>query len=423
MIEKVKKILKANKSVLSNFSYLSAMQVFNLALPLLTYPYLIRVLGKEAYGLVIFAQAIISYFMILVSFGFNMSATKEVSVHRDDKEKLSEIVSSIYIIKGVLLIASFIVLLIAAELTEIAKGYNSLFYLTFWICWYEWIFPLWYFQGIEKMKFITFITLLSRLIFVALIFILIQNENDFLFYPIINGIGALISGVISLYIVFFKHQIKFKFPKLKTLSYYLKESAPIFVSQVSIKIYVNSNKVIIGSLLGLQEVAYYDLAEKMVTVLKTPQGILGQALFPKISKDKDVLFVRRVFKISVLFNVTLFLIMLIFVKPLVLLLGGIDMTPAIPIVIILGLTAPIVAMSNVFGVQLLIPFGYNKAFSKVILMSGLVYLLLVGVTWTFIDMSIELISTITVLTELYVTLYMFHHVLKYNLWKKRNMII
>ena len=77
-----------NKTLIQNFSYLSALRIFNMILPLITYPYLIRVLGKEIYGLVVFAQAIVNYLVMLVSFGFNISATKEVSVYRNDEKKL-----------------------------------------------------------------------------------------------------------------------------------------------------------------------------------------------------------------------------------------------------------------------------------------------------------------------------------------------
>jgi len=76
-------------------------------IPLLTYPYLIRVLGKETYGLVVFVQAIVAYMVILVGFGFNISATREISIHRENKEKLNEIVSSVLIVKSLFFFLPF----------------------------------------------------------------------------------------------------------------------------------------------------------------------------------------------------------------------------------------------------------------------------------------------------------------------------
>ena len=103
-ILRLKNILKNHSTILQNLSYISVLHLFNMLIPLLSYPYLIRVLGKETYGIIIFAQAIVGYFVILIGFGFNISATKEISINRDDKKKVSEIVSSVLIIKGILLV-------------------------------------------------------------------------------------------------------------------------------------------------------------------------------------------------------------------------------------------------------------------------------------------------------------------------------
>lgn len=414
--------IKNNKSLISNFSYLSFLQFFNLALPLFTYPYLINVLGKETYGITVLAQSIIGYFLILISFGFNISATKEVSIYRDDKEKLSEIVSSIFIIKGILIIFSFIILYLLISYTNTAQGYHTLFYLTFWMCIYEWIFPAWYFQGIEKMKYITILSLISRLIFLFFVFVFIKKTSDYILFPIINGIGAIVSGIIGLYVIFYLHKIKFSLQKAQTLLMYFKESVPIFVSQSSVKIYVNSNKVVIGYLLGLQEVAYYDLAEKIVTVLKTPQAILGQVLFPKINKDRNINFIKKMFNYSVSINFMIVIIGFIFIKYLILLLGGETMLPAINVFYVLSFTVPIAAISNIFGIQLLIPFGYTRKFTFVIVSSGLFYLLIVYLFWLFGVINLVSISLVTLLTEMFVTLFMYYYVLKFNLWKNNSII-
>ncbi len=406
-----------HKTLIQNFSYLSALQVFNMLLPLITYPYLIRVLGKETYGLVVFAQAIVGYLVILVGFGFNISATKEVSIHRDDKEKLSEIVSSVLLIKGVLFLFSSFMLISLVFIVPQAQEYKALFFLTLWMCLYDVIFPMWYFQGIEQMKYITYITLVSRLTFLGLIFVFIHNPGDYLFIPIINGIGALLAGIVSLLIVFGKHNIVFAFPAFSKLLYYFKDSIPIFLSNVSVRLYVSTNKVIVGAFLGMTEVAYYDLAEKVTGVLKIPQSILSQALFPKISKDKNLDFIRQIFKYSLVLNVALFLGVLIGSKYIVLVLGGPQMLDAILILNILALTLPVVAMSNIFGIQLLIPFGFNKLFSKVIMASGLIYLFQAILIWITVGFTIVNVSIITVTTEIFVTSAMFFYCKKYNLWK------
>ncbi len=80
--------LRTHSKLVENFSYLSALQIFNMLLPLVTYPYLIRVLGSELYGTVIFAQAIIAYFSVMINFGFNISATKEIALCKDNTKRI-----------------------------------------------------------------------------------------------------------------------------------------------------------------------------------------------------------------------------------------------------------------------------------------------------------------------------------------------
>jgi PST family polysaccharide transporter len=415
-IKSIRNKAENHKTLIQNFSYLSALQIFNLILPLITYPYLIRVLGKETYGLVVFAQAIVAYLAILVSFGFNISATKEISIHRDNKEKLSEIVSCVIIIKGLLLVLSILFLGVLLFIIPQANQYKALFFFSLWSCLYDVIFPIWYFQGIEQMKYITYITLVSRLTFLGLIFLLINSSADYLFVPMIYGVGAFIAGMTALYIIFIQHQIRFKWQSIINLKHYFNDSIPIFVSNISISLYVSTNKVITGTFLGMSEVAYYDLAEKLINILKIPQGILSQSLFPKISKEKNINFIKRIFNLSVGLNSLFFLFMLIFSKHIIMILGGSQMLPSHPVVLILALTVPIIAMSNIFAIQILIPFGYNKTFTRVIVTSGIIYLIQIILIGIFYKYTIINISIITLLTEIFVTAYSYYFCKKYNLW-------
>lgn len=402
--------------LVQNFSYLTVLRLFNMFLPLIIFPYLIAVLGKELYGLVVFAQSLIGYLLILVNFGFNISATRLISLYRDNSEKLSEIVSSVLQLKAVFLGISFIILFFLIHFIDAANGYTALFYLTMWVCVQDVLFPIWYFQGIERMKFITYITLLTRILFLGLIFIYVKSEEDYLLVPLINGFGALLAGFLSIYQIFIVNKVNFRLQPMRVIRMYLADSFSIFISNVSTSIYVNTNKVVVGAFLGMSDVAYYDLAEKITNVFRIPQGILSQTLFPRISKDKNLTFVKKVFYLSLVMNLCFLLGIIILGDTLVVLLGGEELIDAILALNILALTIPIVGMSNMFGMQILIPFGYNRIFTKVIMASSLFYLLIMTTMWAFEAFTLTRVAWGTITTEAFVTLVMFVFIKKLNLW-------
>jgi PST family polysaccharide transporter len=166
----------------------------------------------------------------------------------------------------------------------------------------------------------------------------------------------------------------------------------------------------------MTEVSYYDLGEKITSLLKIPQGLLSQTLFPKINKDKDIHFVKKAFFVSIAINIILFVGIVLFSKPIVMFLGGEQMLPAIWVVNILALSVPIIAMSNIFGIQLLIPFGYSKIFSRIIVASGIIYLIQLSIIWPLWGINIYSVSIISVTTEFFVTIIMYYFCKRYKLW-------
>lgn len=415
-MKKIKILLLSNKKLVENFSYLTLLQFLNLLLPLVSYPYLVRTLGTSIYGKIVFATAILNYFTIFVSFGFSTSATKDVSVNRDNKEKLAEIISSVLILRLILFIITLFLVGFLLFLFEDANNNKLLYLASLWVCLSEVLFPSFYFQGIEKMKYISIISFVVRLISTALLFVYVTSKDDYLMVPLLNLLSVLIAGVISFRIILVSHKIKLFIPDYTVIKGYFVDSMPIFLSNASIQIYVSTNKVLIGLFLGMTEVSYYDLGEKLLNILKIPQMILGQALFPKVSLEKNTSFLKKIFKYSMILNILLFFGLAVFADQIIVLIAGKEMLLAKWVVIILGLTLPIIAASNIFGILTLIPFGFNKVFSKIIMFSGLIFIVQFLFLWIFDLITIYSLSSITVITELFVTFLMYYYCKKNNLW-------
>tara|TARA_B100000767_G_C19765669_1_gene537372 strand:- start:629 stop:1795 length:1167 start_codon:yes stop_codon:yes gene_type:complete len=385
-------------------------------IPFIIFPYLIRVLGTETYGLVIYAQTIISYLSILISFGFNLSGVKIVSEFRNDGEKLSEIISSIFIIKFILFLISLIILTSTLIFLPLAGSNKMLFILSMTGVLNELLFPTWYFQGIEEMSYWTNITVLCRLIYLGLILLLVQNPDDYLYVPSALGISHTIGGAIAIYIIFFKHNIKFRFQSFITLLTYSKDSLPLFLSGLSVNIISINNKLIIGSFLGMEEVAFYDIADKIRKLFKLPQTIFSQAIYPKVSREKSIVFIKKMFKVMFSIDIILICFVLLTSKYIILILGSNQMLPSLGLVNVLIFSILFLGMKDVFGVHVLISNSQNKIFTKAILISLFTYLIQIILIWITIGFSSLNIIISYLTSEIFGVLCMFYYCKKLKLW-------
>jgi PST family polysaccharide transporter len=403
---KIRKIIESNLKVIKNFGYLSILQIFSILLPLVTYPYLIRVLGSGIYGTVVYAQAIITYFSLIINFGFNISGTKKIAENIKNIKKLSEIVSSIYIIKFFLFLVSFFILLICFYFIPSIRSIWVLVLFSFTATLNELLFPQWYFQGVDKMKYITLLNVSARVLFTLLIFFVINDKGDYLYVPIISGVGLVITGLTSLYILIAKEGISFIKPEFSKIVYYFKDSIPLFISAASVQVYVNSNRVLVGAFLGMSEVAYYDLGEKVLRLVKIPVGMLGQAAFPTLSREKNISKINQVMIVGVSMTVILTMLVYVFSEDIVILLGSASMLNAVDIMRILSLAGIMVAFSQFLGTSRLIIFGFKKRFTQIIGSSGLFFAFGFLVLYLFDWISIYTLAWLAVLVETWVTLWM-----------------
>lgn len=308
----VKDIIKRNKILLENFSYLSILQIFSLVFPLITYPYLLRLFGLDLYGVIVFAQAIVMNISILINYGFNLSGTQLIATKREETETINEAVSTIYIIKGIIWLGCFLIYSIVVYSFNYFAQYRLLYITTYFLTINEVLLPIWYFQGIEKMKYITFINLGVRSIFVILIFVFVHNASQYFYVPLLNSIGAVAGGISALFIVFKVHKVSFKFPSRKLINLYFHNSTPFFISSLSVNIYAYLGKLVVGSFLGMKEIAIYDMAEKATSLLKIPASLSTQATFPRICRMKSIRFVNRIMFITVSFVAICYIVLFIF---------------------------------------------------------------------------------------------------------------
>jgi PST family polysaccharide transporter len=412
-----KQIAKRNKTILTNFSYLSILQLFTILAPLITYPYLLRIVGIELFGVVVFAQTIAAYIALIINFGFNLSASRAVAVNKEDKQALSEIVSSVYISKLVIWLVCLIVYMIIIRWIPFFKAHYGIYLFSFFITFNELLFPVWFFQGIEKMKYTTIINIIVRSLFVVAIFIIVQSKADYLYVPALNAIGALLGGIIGTYVLFKHEHIYFMLVPVKKIVLHFKESVPLFVSIVSVKVYMYLNKLLIGIFLGMSEVAIYDLGEKISNVLKTPIEIIRQAVFPKISREKDISFINKIMFIVAGITCMGYIGIFICSKWIALFFMGEYVENAVAIIRILSCTAILFAIHTFMSNCRLIPFGYDKVLMKLNITYVTFYLCSVGALWVLQAVNLYSLAAVILGVEVFACLLLIYTCNKYHLLK------
>ncbi len=359
------------KRLMSNFFSLSVLQGANYILPLLTLPYLVRVLGVEYFGLLAFATAMITYFQILTDYGFDLTATREISIHRENKEKVVEIFSSVMTIKFILMFVSFFLL---ASLVFIFEKFSKdvvIYFLTFGIVIGQVLFPVWFFQGMEKMKYITYLNILSKVIFTIAIFVFVQEQSDYYLVPFLTSIGFMIAGIWSLYLIKKEFGISFQLQTHLTIKKYFIDGWDVFVSRIFVSLYTTINILLLGFFTNHTVVGYYAIAEKIVNAVGGLFTPANQTIYPYMAKiynkqkEKFFDFTKKVAISYLVLAIVMCIALYIFSEFIVRIISGNVDVNIMNIYYVLIFTLITIPFGPLFT-QVLIIQKRNKEFNKIV---------------------------------------------------------
>jgi PST family polysaccharide transporter len=286
----INEVYNKYKKVINNFISLFIIQSLNYLLPLITVPYLARVLGAKNYGKVIFAIAFITYFQIITDYGFNLSATRDISINKHNINKLNRIFTSVMLIKIIFAILSYFILWIVIKNFALFNNEYKLYLYAFGIVIGSALFPVWLFQGMEEMKYITYLNIITKGFVTFLTFVIIKNQTDYINYIKLNSIGYIMTGLLSLIIVFNKFKLKLIKVKFSDIKIMLIEGWHIFVTTILSSILTNTGPFILGIYIDKQTVGYYGAIDKIVKALSSLFSPLTQAIFPYVSSKFKLSF-------------------------------------------------------------------------------------------------------------------------------------
>lgn len=294
------------KNIITNTIYLYLVQGLNYLLPLLVLPYLIKTLSVEAFGIYSFAFAFSQFILLLVDFGFNISATKKIAENNKDTILIRNIFWIIITIKFFLSIVSFFITVVLILSISKIRFYSDAILWSFLMVLGTVFFPLWWFQGLNKMRQMSVINAVSKLMSYPLIFIFVKKSNDYNNAIILQSLSFILASVFSLFYIWKTHPFyfeKYEFRNKKDYINEIKDSFGIFLSNSSISLYTNSLTIFLGFFSTNYNVGLFGAMERIVRVVCFGvMAPINQASFPIIVQMKKVNFsgAKRLFRIIVL---------------------------------------------------------------------------------------------------------------------------
>lgn len=398
--------------VVRNFFSLISVQIANYILPLIVLPYLARVIGVEKFGTIAFAQAIISYFIIFVTFGFNLYAPREISIIRDNNEKLRNTFWDIIYLR--FLLCLICILAYSIMIFTISKFRSELwvFIFSFGFILGDIFLPFWFFQGIEKMTYIAGFNFLMKILYTVSIFIFVKTKFQYIYVPLLYSISQIITGIVAICIIIFSLKLFPVLPDLKRSFKALKDSFILFISNISISIYTKIHPVLLGFFAGDIYVGYYSAAEKLFYAWIGIQGQINTTLYPHISKiavekskEEALNFIKKSFLITMSLAFLAALFFFIFSRSIITIIFSKEFLESVIVLRILSFLFIIIGLSNVFGIQTMLPLNMKKQFAIPIITAGFVNL-----TFSFILIPVykHIGASLSFLfSEMWVTIVMF----------------
>ncbi|WP_302993765.1 oligosaccharide flippase family protein [Parabacteroides goldsteinii] len=395
--------------IVKNTSYLSILELLKMVMPFIALPYIIRIVGSESYGLIAFIQTMISYFGIFINWGLDISAVKDVAIAKNDKYVLGEIVSSVLLIKFLLWLISLIVLLLLFIFIPMMRENKLLILFAFLSCLSEVFFPVWYFQGRERMKDITLIRSVSILFYVSTLFFVVTKKSDYIYIPLLQSIGLLLSSFISICVVIKRDGIRFSLYNYYIIKRYFIDSIPFFVSRLSVLLNSGMAKIVCGFFFSMQSVAALDIAQKIASASFIPLQMLNQALYPYFARTKDTVLARK----GLVFMFLLSLAVMIFVfaiAPFAIgIFAGNQLPESIVLLRIMGLYIVAGGISLYLGTPILVAFGYPKPFNMSVIFSSFILFGFYFILYLSDFMSINNFALVLGISELFIALYRYYY--------------
>jgi len=369
-----------NSNVGKNIISLYVLQISYYILPLITVPYLVRMLGPEKFGLVAFGQSLITFFVFFVNYGFDLTATREISIKRKSNKDVSRIACSVWTAKAILCSIGLCVLFVMIMFVPKMHKNSLLLVILFGVAVGNFLFPNWLFLGLERMKAISAINVSMRAVTTAGVFVLIRNPDDYLLYAGLLSFQWVFAGVAGIVFAVTRLKIRITAPDRGEIKTVFSKGWTLFMSNIAQSIYLSGNSFILGMLTNYSAVGYYSAAEKITLSLLGLFRPLAQAVYPRFSqmasssKNSVLMWGRRLIFVmgglGLMASATMF-----FGAPLIVkIILGSGYEPSIIVLQIMALLPFLASLSDVLSLQIMLPFSKDRFYALIRLTTAVLHI-------------------------------------------------
>ena len=352
------------RSVFTNFSWLLVIKVAGYIFPLITIPYLAKVLGAEGLGKIAVAASVNVWILTICNWGFMYSATRDLSRCRTDEKQVSSIFSNVLSCRLTLMMICFVVLLLLIAFIPSFREEKLLFIFTFLSIPGHILFPEWFFQAMEEMKYATLFNFFIKLVFTIAVFIFIQEKEDYILQPLLLSLGFILTGIVSHLYIIKRWSVKFQWIPLKRTFQGIKSGVDVFLSVFMHNLYDSFSQIILGYYCGFKHTGVYDAGTKFYDICTQFFSLLSMAFFPVLSRKIDVhkYYLTVALVLASLVSFFLFL----FAPTIIHWFYPEEFSGAICVLRILSLSLPFAIMINIYGTNYLLIVGHEKKLRSII---------------------------------------------------------
>lgn len=370
------------KTLTKNFSALAVLQAMRYLIPFIVLPYVTPIIGVEYFGDIAIAYSIGLIFQTFVNFSFDYIGARDVARNREDREKVSDIVSTIFCARILLYMAALVVLCGIVLVVPKFREIWPLILIAVATAFFSMHVSEWYFQGIEKMEHITIVNVISRVVYLILIFLFIKEREDYLLYPVFNLLGFVMAAAYSLSVMTMKYKCRLHIPPISEIIGLYKQGKVLFVNQLCMSFCVNLPNILLGTISGSAAAGLYEAAGRLHNAGKHTINILSRTFFPFLSRNMDEH--DRYRRLNFVFSWLLSVLLFVSAPFLIHLLFSEEFESAIPLLRILSVSVFFVGLSSAYGVNYLLLVGRERLLRNITLVvTVLGILLFVLLTWLF----------------------------------------